>query len=198
MGWTRIFPNDFFTIMESPTSIRPFLRHTAFEFWSRHFTVVTILGSQREDICTAAMHGYWQVVMTSFEQELLGNHGFSLIPLDGLSVVISANPQLLVPTKSVVAYAKKQSRFAIFKWVEEERGWFWYAGDYPTGWEKRMKVTNISVPMKKSSAKAKSTKKGDDSSETCSNIVPLESDLPPVGNIVLKRSPPPFAHTCLQ
>ena len=101
MGWTRIFPNDFFTIMKSPTSIRPFLWHTAFEFWSRHFTVVTILGSQREDICTAAMHGYWQVVMTSFEQELLGNHGFSLIPLDGLSVVISANPQLLVPTKSV-------------------------------------------------------------------------------------------------
>ena len=61
-----------------------------------------------------------------------------------------------------------------------------------------MKVTNISVPMKKSSAKAKSTKKGDDSSETCSNIVPFESDLPPVGNIVLKRSPPPSAHTCLQ
>ncbi|KAL0008740.1 hypothetical protein SO802_010242 [Lithocarpus litseifolius] len=48
--------------------------------------------------------------------------------------------------------------------------------------EKRVKVTNISMPMKKSSAKSKSAKKkkGDDSSETCSDIVPFESDLPPM------------------
>lgn len=77
--------------MESPTSIRPFLRHAAFEFWSKCFTVVTIPSSQREGICTLAMHGYWQVVMASFEQELMGSRGFSLIPPDGHSAVISAN-----------------------------------------------------------------------------------------------------------
>ena len=53
--------------------------------------------------------------MTLFEQELLGSCGFSLIPPDGLSAVIFANPWLFLPTKSVVVYAKKQSRFAIFK-----------------------------------------------------------------------------------
>ena len=62
-----------------------------------------------------------------------------------------------------------------------------------------MKVTNISVPMKKSStlrsAKPKSAKKCDDSFKTCSDIVPFESDLPPIGNIVLESSPPPSAHT---
>ena len=77
----------------------------------------------------------------------------------------------------------------MFEWVKKERGWFWYAGGYLTDWEKRVKVTNISVPVKKSfapwSAKPKSTKKGDDSSKTCSDIVPFEGDLPPVGNTVL-------------
>ena len=50
--------DDFSAIMESLTSAQPFLRHTAFEFWSRRFTAVTILGSQREGIRTAAMHEY--------------------------------------------------------------------------------------------------------------------------------------------
>ena len=40
-----------------------------------------------------------------------------------------------------------------------------------------MKVTNIFVPVKKISAKSKSTKKGDDSFETCLDIVPFKSDL---------------------
>ena len=62
--------------------------------------------------------------MTSFEQELLGNCGFSLIPPDGLSAVIFANLRLLIPTKSAMAYARKQSQFAIFEWVEKEKGWF--------------------------------------------------------------------------
>ena len=53
--------------------------------------------------------------MTLFEQELLGNRGFSLIPPDGFSAVIFANPWLFLPTKSVVVYAKKQSWSAIFK-----------------------------------------------------------------------------------
>ena len=57
-----------------------------------------------------------------------------------------------------------------------------------------MKVTNVSVPVKKSSAKSKSAKKGDDSSETCSDIVPFEGDFPPIGNIVLESSLRPFAH----
>ena len=106
-GLDQDIPDDFSAIMKSPTSVRPFLRRTTFEFWSRRFTAVTFLGSQREGICTAVMHGYWQAVMSSFEQELLGSYGFSLIPLNGLSVVISANPQLLLTTKSVVAYARK-------------------------------------------------------------------------------------------
>ena len=45
--------------------------------------------------------------MISFEKELLGSHGFSLIPPDGLHVVISPNPRLLIPTKFVVANVKK-------------------------------------------------------------------------------------------
>ena len=57
-GLDQDIPNDFSAIMESPTSIRLFLRHIAFEFWSRHFITVTTLGSQREGICTTAMHGY--------------------------------------------------------------------------------------------------------------------------------------------
>ena len=60
-------------------------------------------------------------------------------------------------------------------------------------------MTNIFVPVKKSSTpqstKSKSAKKGDNSSKTCSNIVPFKGDLPPVGNIVLESSPPPFART---
>ena len=55
------------------------------------------------------MHGYWQAVMTSFEKELLGSHGFSLISPNRLSAFISANPRLLLPSKSMLAYAKKQS-----------------------------------------------------------------------------------------
>ena len=69
--------------------------------------VVTILGSQRKGLCTAVMHGYWQAVMTSFEEELLGSRGFSLIPIDGLHAIIFANSWLLLPTKFVVAYARK-------------------------------------------------------------------------------------------
>ena len=66
-GLDQDIPNDFFAIMESFSSVRPFLQHSAFEFWSKRFTAVTIPGSHREGICTAAMHGYWQAVMISFE-----------------------------------------------------------------------------------------------------------------------------------
>ena len=145
--------------MESPTSVRPFLRHTAFEFWRQHFSAVTVLSSLREGLCTPPMHGYWQAVMTSFEKELVGSHGFSLIPLDRLSMVISVNPQLLLPSNSALAYARKQNRSAIFEWDEEKEGWYWHAGDYPPSWEKKVKVTNISTPSKKASAKLKSADK---------------------------------------
>ena len=37
--------DDFSAIMESPTFVQPFLRHSAFEFWSRRFTAVTIPSS---------------------------------------------------------------------------------------------------------------------------------------------------------
>ena len=77
---------------------------------------VTIPGSQREGLYTAVMHGYWQAMMTSFRQELLGGRGFSLIPHEGLHAIIFANPRQLLPTKSMVAYATKQSRSAILKW----------------------------------------------------------------------------------
>ena len=126
---------------------------------------------------------------------MICSRGFSLIPPDGLSAVISTNPWLLLPFKYVLAYARKQNRSAIFEWVEEDRGWLWHAGDYPTGWEKKIKVINIPVLGKKGSAKPKSTKKGDDFSEACLDVIPFESGLPPIGNIFLRSIPPPSAHT---
>ena len=131
--------------------------------------------------------------MTSFEQELMGSRGFSLIPPDGLNAVISANPRLLLPSKSVLAYARKQSQSTIFEWVEEDKGWLWHASDYPPGWEKKVKVINTPMPSKKSSAKPKSTKKGGDSSEAFSGVVPFESGLPTISNIVFES--PPSAST---
>ncbi|XP_050249028.1 flocculation protein FLO11-like [Quercus robur] len=59
--------------------------------------------------------------MTSFEKELLGSRGFSLIPPDRLSAIISANPRLLLPSKSMLAYARKQSRSAIFEWSKHKK-----------------------------------------------------------------------------
>ena len=97
--------------------------------------------------------------MTSFEQELMGSPGFSLIPPDGFSMVVLANPRLLLPFKSVLAYARKQNRSTIFEWVEDDRGWHWHAGDYPPDWEKKVKVTNISAPGKKGPTKLKSKSK---------------------------------------
>ena len=51
-------PDDLSTIMEFATFVWSFLRHNAFEFWSRSFIAVAIPGSQREGICIAAMHRY--------------------------------------------------------------------------------------------------------------------------------------------
>ena len=114
-GLDQDIPDAISFLMESPTSVRPFLQPIVFEFWSQRFTAVTVLGSLREGLCTLAMHRYWQAVMTSFEQELVGSHGFSLIPPDGLSMVISANPRLLLPSKSMLTYTRKQNPSAIFE-----------------------------------------------------------------------------------
>ena len=83
------------------------------------------------------MHDYWHAMMTTFVDELVGSRGISLIPPDGLGMVISVNPHLLLPSKSVLAYARRQNRLAIFEWDAEKEGWYWHAGDYPPGWEKK-------------------------------------------------------------
>ena len=60
-------------------------------------------------------------------------------------------------------------------------------------------MVNLLAPLKKGSvsqsAKPKSTKRGNDSSETCFDIVPYEGGLPPIGNIVLEDSAPPSTCT---
>ena len=108
--------------MESPTLVRPFLWHIAFEFWRQRFNVVTVPGSLREGLCTPPMHGYWHAVMTTFVDELAGSRGFSLIPPDGLGIVVSVNPRLLLPSKSILAYARKQSLSTIFEWDAGKKG----------------------------------------------------------------------------
>jgi len=57
-GLDQDIPNDISFLMESPTSVRPFLRHTAFEFWRQCFSSVTDPGSLREGLYTPPMHGY--------------------------------------------------------------------------------------------------------------------------------------------
>ena len=57
-GLDQDIPDDISFLMESPTSVRPFLRHTAFEFWRQHFNAVTVPGSLREGLYTTPMHGY--------------------------------------------------------------------------------------------------------------------------------------------
>ena len=58
-GLDQDIPDGFSFLMESPTSVRPFLPPTAFEFWSQCFTAVTVPDSLREGLCTPTMHGYW-------------------------------------------------------------------------------------------------------------------------------------------
>ena len=79
--------------------------------------------------------------------------------------------------KSILAYARKQNRSAIFEWDAEKKGWYWHVGDYPPGWEKKVKVTNISVPSKKAPVKLKSAGK----------TKPATS-LPPTGALLASRT----------
>jgi len=113
--------------------------------------------------------------MTSFEKELVDSCGFSLIPLDGLSMVISVNSRLLLPSKFVLAYARKQNRSAIFEWDEEKEGWYWHAGNYPHDWEKKVKVTNTPAPSKKALAKLKSASKSKPATPLLPTGAPLAS-----------------------
>ena len=125
------------------------------------------------------MHGYWRAVMDSFVAEISGSRGFSLIPPEGLSAVASANPRLLLPSRSVLAYARKQSRSAIFEWDAEKRGWFLHTGDYPPGWEKKVKVINLPAPSEKVPAKPRSAAKFKSASKT-KLVTPLPpADAPP-------------------
>ena len=115
--------------------------------------------------------------------ELAGSRGFSLIPSEGLSTVASVNPRLLLPSRSVLAYARKQSRSAIFEWDAEKKGWFWHAGDYPPGWEKKIKVINLPVPSEKAPAKPKSVAKPKSAGKTKS-----ATPLPPAGALPANRT----------
>ena len=130
--------------------------------------------------------------MISFGQELLGGRGFSIIPSEGLHAIIFTNLWLLLPTKFVLAYARKQSRSIIFEWKEKEKGWYLYVDEFLPGWEKRVKVMNLPAPTKKGSVswtiKPKSAKRGNDSSKTCSDLVLYKGGFPPIGNIVLEGS----------
>ena len=137
-GLDQDIPNDISFLMESPTLVHPFLRHIAFEFWRQCFSTVTVPGSLREGLYTPPMHGYWQAVMTTFKNKLVGSYSFSLIPPDGLSMVVSVNPRLLLPSKSTLAYARRQNRSAIFEWDAEKEGWYWLAIILPVG-RKRLK-----------------------------------------------------------
>ena len=49
-GLDQDIPDDFAAILESTTLVHPFLHSSAFEFWSRHFIVVTISSTQREGL----------------------------------------------------------------------------------------------------------------------------------------------------
>ena len=62
-----------------------------------------------------------------------------------------------------------------------------------------MNEVNLSAPTKKGlvsrSTKPKFAKRGDDSFETCSDIIPYKGGLPPIANTVLEGSSPPSACT---
>ena len=58
-GLDQDIPDDLSFLVESPTSVRPFLRHTAFDFWRQCFSAVIVLSSLRKGLCTPTMHGFW-------------------------------------------------------------------------------------------------------------------------------------------
>ncbi|KAK9998190.1 hypothetical protein SO802_017793 [Lithocarpus litseifolius] len=158
-------------------------------------TTIPLTGFPERGITYLAATNAWWLPYLADEgvrYELLGGCGFSLVPPEGLHAIIFVNPRLLLTTKSVVAYARKQSKSAIFEWQEKEKWWYLYAGEFPPGWEKKVDVVNLLAPTKKGSVsqttKPKSSKRGDNSFETCSNLVPYKGGLPLIGSIVLESS----------
>ena len=86
----------------------------------------------------------------------------------------------------------------MFTWQTKKKGWYLYTGEYPTGWEKKVKVVSLLQLVKKGlsskSANLKSTKKGKGVTvgafETCFDIVPSRGDFSPIGSIVLECTAP--------
>lgn len=113
-------PDDFTLILDNTTIVHPFLWPHAFEFWSKLCTVVIIPISQRVGLYTTSMHVYWQAIMTSFGEDLLGSYGFSLI----LYAFISPNPRLLLLTKFVTAYARNRASLLYLSGKRNSRGGF--------------------------------------------------------------------------
>ena len=70
-----------------------------------------------------------------------------------------------------------------------------YTSEFPYGWEKKVKVVNFPALTRKGSVSQstnlKSAKKGDDSFETCFDIISYKGGLPSSGNIVLESTTPP-------
>ena len=79
--------------------------------------------------------------------------------------------------------ARKQSRSAIFEWDAEKKGWFWHAGDYPPGLEKKVKVINLPTPSEKAPAQPRSTAKLKSASKT-----KPATPLPPAGALPVIRT----------
>lgn len=92
----------------------------------------------------------------------------------------------------------RQGWAGIFEWCEGQQDWFWYDGDFPQGWEKKVKISNAPPSTSKKSSTYRSTKpksakksKGVATSTptVCFDIVPYGEKLPPIGNIVLDETP---------
>nr|POE69882.1 hypothetical protein CFP56_38090 [Quercus suber] len=81
-------------------------------------TTPLVAYDEREITYLAATNVRWLPYLADegLREELLGGREFSLVPPEGLHAIISSNPQLLLPTKSVIANARKQNMSTIFKW----------------------------------------------------------------------------------
>ena len=121
-----------------------------------------------------------------------------------MHTILSPNPHLLVPSRSIIVYVRKQNRSGRFEWQEKKQGWFWHVGEYHPSWERKVKVLNPfpSAPNKGSAsmvAKTKFSKKGKgiamSTLEVCFDIVPYVGDLPLIGSIILESTPPAI-RTC--
>ena len=147
-------PDDLSSLMRAPTSVHPFLRHTAFDFWKKRFDAITVPGSLREGVCTFPMHGYWHVVMDSFVAELVGSRGFSFIPPEGLSTVASVNLACCFPLGLFWRMLENRAGQPFSNGTQRRKDGFGTLATIP-GWERKVKVINLPVPSEKAPAKPK-------------------------------------------